>query len=410
MFTRVLSAAVLMAASLPAPAGAAPLTLDKALAVAVQRSPSAHAARASVASAAESARAAGQLPDPVLGIAIDNLPVTGTDRFRTTADSMTMKRVGISQEWLSREKRDSREAAARALVGREQVSEQAAIAETRLQTALAYLDAWYAAEALRLTTLTEHHVHEEYEAARARLASAGGSSQEVLALGAARGVAEDESAEVRQAQAVAFAALQRWVGTQPDVLAAPVVPAGAPEEAYVAAHPAVVAAQRDIELARREAAVAATNRRPNWTWQASYGQRTGFADMVSFGVNIPLPVDTAARQDRETAAKLALVEKAEAGLEDATRMATAEYRSLQGDAQRLAERIERYRASVVTPMQQRTQAALGGYGANQVTLMTLFAARHAEVDARRKLLALRRDLAKVQAQLAFKPLATGAAR
>jgi hypothetical protein len=40
--------------------------------------------------------------------------------------------------------------------------------------------------------------------------------------------------------------------------------------------------------------------------------------------------------------------------------------------------------------------------------MTLFEARHAEVDVQRKLLNLQRDLAKVQAQLAFKPIPGGA--
>jgi hypothetical protein len=40
--------------------------------------------------------------------------------------------------------------------------------------------------------------------------------------------------------------------------------------------------------------------------------------------------------------------------------------------------------------------------------MALFEARHAEVDAQRKLLGLQRELARAQAQLAFKPLASGA--
>ena len=38
----------------------------------------------------------------------------------------------------------------------------------------------------------------------------------------------------------------------------------------------------------------------------------------------------------------------------------------------------------------------------------VFEARHAEVEAQRKVLNLRRDLAKVQAQLIFKPIAQGA--
>jgi outer membrane protein TolC len=227
-------------------------------------------------------------------------------------------------------------------------------------------------------------------------------------LTAARGVAEDESADMQQLQAAALVSLQRWVGTRPDALVSPALPAVAGEQAYVVAHPAVIQAQRDIEVARAEASATGANRRPNWTWQASYGQRTGFSDMVSIGVSIPLPVSPGERQDRETAAKLALVEKAEASLEEATRMATSEYRALASDAQRLAQRVERFRAGVVVPSQQRTQAALAGYRSNQVPLMTLFEARHAEVDTLRKHLNLQRDLAKVQAQLAFKPIPGGA--
>lgn len=408
MFTRFLAVAVAIAAILPAPAGAEPLSLDQALTLATQRSQSARAARAGVASATEVARAAGQLPDPMLSVGLDNLPITGPERLSTTADSMTMKRIGISQEWLSAGKRATREAAAGAQIRRERVAEEAALADTRLQAALAFVDAFYAGEALKLTTLNEHHMHEEFEAASARVASAGGSSQEVLALTASRGLAEDESADVRQSLAAALVSLQRWVGLQPESLTAPTLPALVQEQAYVANHPAVLAAQRDVEVARREAAVAATNRHPNWTWQVSYGQRTGFPDMVSFGVNIPLPVAPAERQDRETASKLALVEKAEANVEEATRMATAEFRSLSSDAQRLSQRIQRYRSGIVTPTQQRIEAALAGYGSNQVTLLTVFEARHADVEVQRKLLTLERDLARVRAQLAFKPIPAGA--
>lgn len=410
MLTRNLRKAALAFATLPALSAAAPFTLDQALELAVQRSEAARSARAGVASAAQAARVAGQLPDPTLGVGLDNLPVTGAEKFSTTSDSMTMKRVGISQEWLSSEKRAARQSAAQAAVEREAVMEQSARAQARLQTALAYLDAYYAGETLKLTTLTEHHVHEELEAAKGRLTASMANSQEVLAMTSARGAAEDESQEVRQVEAIAAVALQRWTGRQPDELAPPVLPATVAEETYVASHPSVLAAQRDVEVARQEAAVATTNRKPNWSWQVSYGQRTGYSDMMTFGVSIPLPVSPAERQDRETASKLALVDKAEASLTEATRAATADYRSLASDNQRLTERIERYRLGVVAPAQQRTQAALAGYRSNQASLMTLFEARHAEVDVQRKLLALRRDLSKTQAQLAFKPLIAGGAQ
>lgn len=400
--------ALVVAAALPAALPiAAQLTLDQATERAVLRSEATRAARAGTASADEAARAAGQLPDPMLSLGIDNLPLTAPNRLSTTADSMTMKRVGISQEWLSQDKRSVLQAAARAAADREAVNEQSAVAQTRLQTALAYLDAYYAGETLKLTRLTEHHLQEELDVARGRMASPAGSSQDVLAMASARGMAQDASAEIQQTQAAATVALQRWVGPTRDALAPPILPTSSTELAYVAAHPSVLTAQRDIELARQEAAVAAAKRKPNWTWQVAYGQRSGYSDMVSFGVSIPLPVSPPERQDRDTASKLALVEKAEASLEEAARAATAEFHGLSSDAHRLGERIERFRLAVLTPAQQRTQAALAGYRSNQVAITTVFEARHAEVEVLRKLLMLQRDLAKTQAQLAYTPLLAG---
>ncbi|MBT2334817.1 TolC family protein [Variovorax paradoxus] len=400
-----LRTAALAAALLPQLATAAPMSLEAALQLAAQRSETARAARAGVLSATEAARAAAQLPDPTLRVGIENLPATGADRFSTTRDSMTMKRIGISQEWLSADKRAARRAAADASVGRETVQMQVAAANTRLQTALAYIDAFYAGESLKLATLMEHHAHEELEASRARLSSAIGSSQDVLALAGARGVSEDEAADVQQQQSTARVAFLRWVGVAPDDLMPPGAMALPSEEAYVAAHPTVAAMQRDVDVARQAAAVTASNRKPNWTWEVGYGQRTGYSDMVSVGVSIPLPVAPGERQDRDTAAKLALVEKAEADLSEATRAAAAEYRSLLSDAQRLRQRIDRYRSSVVAPAGQRTAAATAAYRSNQGSLVALFEARHAEVEARRKLLTLQRDLGRTQAQLAFRPLA-----
>jgi cobalt-zinc-cadmium efflux system outer membrane protein len=407
MYTHLLRAAALAAALLPRFAGAAPLTLDTAMGLAVQRSEAARSGRASLRSASEAARAAGQLPDPTLNVGVDNLPVTGPDRLSTTRDSMTMKSIGFSQEWVSADKRAARQSAAQAVANRQAVLARTAIADARLQTALAYLDAFYAGEVLKLTTLMEHHAHEELEAARGRLSSSNGSSQEVLALTGARGAAEDESAEVEQQRSASAVQLERWVGMPANELAPPSERPLPTEQDYVDGYPAVVALQRDADVAKHEAAVTATNRNPNWTWAVSYGQRTGYSDMVTFGVSIPIPLSPRERQDRDTSAKLALVDKAEADLAEATRAAAAEYRSLLSDVNRLQERTERYRTGVVTPAGQRVSVAMASYGSNQTSLVTLFEARHAEVDAQRKLLSLQRDLAKAKARLTYKPLTPG---
>ena len=100
--------------------------------------------------------------------------------------------------------------------------------------------------------------------------------------------------------------------------------------------------------------------------------------------------------------------KAEADLAEATRAAAGEYRGLASDVRRLQERIDRYRAGVVTHAAQRTTVAMASYASNQTSLVTLFEARHAEVEAQRKLLNLQRDLARAKAQLTYKPLVPGA--
>ena len=400
-------AAVLAAALLPALAPAQPLSFEQALGLAVQRSEAARAGRAAAASAGEAARAAGQLPDPMLRAGIENLPVTGPDRFSTTRESMTMKRIGISQEWLSADKRDARERAARAAADRDAVQAGIAESEARLQVALAYLDAWYADAALKLTAQDEHHLHEQLEAARARLAGATGSSAEVLQLSSAKGMAEDESAQARQLRSAALLSLQRWVGFLPEALTNVPTLAIPSEREYLARHPLLASLQREAEAARRAAEVAAKERTPNWTWEVAYGQRTGYSDLVTLGVSIPLQLAPSQRQDRETAARLALVEKAEAELAEAGRAAAAEYQTMASDATRLEQRIQRYRAAVATPARQRTAAALAAFRSNQGPLTGLFEARHAEVEAERRLLTLERDLAKVRAQLAMKPLAEG---
>jgi outer membrane protein, heavy metal efflux system len=407
MFTRFLAAVLGSAALLSSSASAAELTLAQALDRAAAHSQAWRAARAASAGATETARAAGQLPDPMLSVGVDNLPVTGPERLRTTADSMTMKRIGISQEWVSTEKRALRRAAMDAQVARETLLEQVALADVRLQTALAYLDAYYAGEALELTRLAEQQATETSSVVTTRLASASAGSGEALRAAAARNMAEDEAAEAQQQLASARVALERWLGTPVEGLAPAALPGVPNEQSYVQAHPAVLQAQRDLDAARADAAATAANGRPNWTWQAAYGQRVGVSDMVSVGVSIPLPIAPGERQDRETAAKLALVTRAEALVEEALRIAAAEHRSLASDAQRLAQRAERYRTGVTAVARQRVQAALAGYQSTQVSLSDVFDARQAEVDAQRRLLALQRELAKVQAQLVFKPVSGG---
>jgi outer membrane protein TolC len=410
MFIVALRAAVLAAAFLPILASSQPLTLQQALELASRRSEATVAARAGATSATEIARGAGRLPDPMLRMGIENLPVTGPDRFNPSTDFMTMKRVGISQEWLSRDKRAAREAAALASVERESIQARGVEATTRLQTAFAFLDVWFAQSARDIAERAERNLREELEVARARMSAGPGTATETLALSTAHGLAEDAADEARQQHAAALTELKRWVGDETAELSSPPGLELPTEAQYLASHPTLVALGLDIEVSRRAAEAAASERTSNWTWEVAYSQRTGFSDMMSFGVSIPLQVAPAQRQDRDIAARLALVDKARSELEEATREAAAEFRRLSGDTTRLQQRIDRFRTGVLSPARQRAVVSLTAYRSNQMPIAGFFEARNAEVDAHRKLLSLERELARTQARLAFKPLANGAER
>src|SRR5712691_8988184 len=65
------------------------LTLEEAQRRAVDRSRQLVAQDSAVRASREMAVAAGQLPDPVLKMGVDNLPIIGPDQFSVTRDFMT---------------------------------------------------------------------------------------------------------------------------------------------------------------------------------------------------------------------------------------------------------------------------------------------------------------------------------
>ena len=85
-----------------------PLGLATAVQAALARSQALSAQDAAVRSAREAAVAAGQRPDPVLRLSLENLPIEGEDRFSTTRDFMTSKSVSLMQTLPSQAKRQSR--------------------------------------------------------------------------------------------------------------------------------------------------------------------------------------------------------------------------------------------------------------------------------------------------------------
>ncbi|KXU83402.1 transporter [Paraburkholderia monticola] len=399
--------AALIVASVAAHAQEAPVTLDAALQSATDRSAAMGAAQASVRASSEASIRAGQLPDPMLKAGVDNLPVTGPQKFTIGQDFMTMRRIGIEQEWVSGDKRRLRSALANDVVDRERAGYLAQLANTRQQTATAWLNAVYAKKAVSLQQELVGHMTHELDATKASYRGAKATAADVMQAQAMLAQTQDQLLKSQQTLQTALIGLSRWTATPvSDVTGEPPAPqsyvSSLPPEELSQVQPVLVAASRDIAVADADTAVANSNRSPNWTWEVAYQQRGGgFSNMVSVGVSIPLPIHRKDSQDRDAAEKAELGTRARLMYEDAQRQVEADIRTQSATLASGRERITNLTHSLLPAADQRVQLAAAAYRAGTGSLADTFAARRAQLDAELQVLDLQRDVSQTWAQLEY---------
>lgn len=398
-----------LAAAAPcARAADAPLTLAEAQRRAVARSTLLPAQDAAASAARSMAVAASQWPDPVLKLGVDNLPVSGADAWSFTKDSMTMGRIGVMQEILSSGKREVRAQRYEREATRVEVEKSAVAAGVARDAALAWIDRYYAERSVALIAQQAAEAGLEIESAELAYRTGRGPQADVFAARGARAALAEKASDAKRRATTATTMLARWIGPEAD---APL--AGAPDFSRVpldrtrlsdqlAHHPQIAMLAQAESVAESEAKVAQADRDPNWSVEVYYQQRApGFGNMMSVGVNVPLPWDRANRQDRDVAAKLALADQARAQREDALRTHVAEVQGMLEEWENGRERLALYADSLLPLARERTDAALAAYRGGKGALADLLAARRGELDVRRDQLMLERETARLWAQLAF---------
>src|SRR5947199_175763 len=124
-----------------------PLPLAEALKIGERISPRLAAQGAALAAATELVPRARELPDPKLRIGVDNLPVNGADRFRYDSDFMTMRKIGVMQDFPNREKRRLRGERAALERDVEAANLAAQRAGLRREIAIGWLELYFAQQA-----------------------------------------------------------------------------------------------------------------------------------------------------------------------------------------------------------------------------------------------------------------------
>jgi outer membrane protein TolC len=384
------------------------LSLTEALKIGERSSPRLAAQGAALAAAEELVPRAGQLPDPKLRFGIDNLPVTGPDRFQYNTDLMTMRRIGLMQDIPNGEKRKLREARA----ARERDVEAANLAAQRAgvqrEIALAWLELYYARQARPPLADLRRELQLQLDTIPAAIASGRQTTGDALALRGAVEAAQDRIIEQDRSIERARVALAVWLpGDASRPLSDP-PDTGRFDHALAALlenlheHPDQrIYAEREA-LARTDLALASNSKKPDWSVELSYGQRApAYDNMITLMVSIDLPWEAEKRQDRDVAARQRLADQASAQAEEARRIHEAELRGSYADWQTAGVRMERFEKLLLPLARERVGAGLAAYRGGRGELALVLEARRAETETRLGFLQSQLERARAWAKLNF---------
>lgn len=385
------------------------LSFEQALRLAQERSRRLVGYDSAASAAREMAVAAGQLPDPTLKAGINNLPINGADQFSVTRDFMTMRSIGVMQEFTREDKRKARATRLEREADTAVAGRMLALANLQRDTAMAWLDRYYQERMREVLVAQRDEARLQIEAADAAYRTGRGMQADVFAARSSVAQIEDRIAQSDRQIATATTQLSRWVGEEParqPLASLPVLDLVPLElrdlQAQLEHHPQIAVMARQEDMARADADIARTNKRADWTVELMYSQRgPGYSNMISLNVSIPLQWDQKNRQDRELASKLAMAEQMRAQREEAVREHVAEVAAMLQEWQSNRERIARYDASLIPLAAERTRAALASYRGGMGTLAAVLEARRNEIDTRMERLRLEMEAARGWAQLTY---------
>jgi outer membrane protein TolC len=384
------------------------LSLDQALRLAQDRSRQLPAQDAAAAAAREMSVAAGQLPDPTLKAGINNLPINGPDRFSLTRDFMTMRSIGVMQEFTRAGKRKARSTRYEREAELAEAGRELALTNLQRDTATAWLERHFQERMRAVLVAQRDEARLQIDAADAAYRGGRGSQADVFAARSSVAQIEDRIAQTERQIATATTQLARWVGT-----AASEALGSAPGldtvrlrpedmETQLAHHPQIALMLKQEAVAQADADLAQADKTPDVSVELMYNQRgPAYSNMVSLNLSMPLQWDRKNRQDRALAAKLATLEQMRDEREEATRAHVAEALAMLQEWHSDRGRLTRYDASLLPLAADRTRAALAAYRGGTGALAAVLEARRVEIDTRLERLRLQMDAARLWAQLEY---------
>ncbi len=363
------------------------LTLAETIQLATQNQPLLQSLDDAATSSRQAAIAEGQLPDPKVKFGVINLPVTTSDALRYNRDEMTMVNVGISQDVIPLKQREL--ASNRMLAEADQFhTEQVATARAiERDVALAWLDVYEAQRKVELYQRMIDDMVAERKVLAVSVSSGGAKTSDVLRMDTDISMTNEKRIFAQRDERKARAALARWIGKSASRSISSELPVmtnsfshGANQSA-LEQHPLLRNAYQTEKVAQFDVDSAQANLERNWGWEVGYGKRfNDRSDMLSFQVSIDLQLDRANRQDRRTAEKLVLVEKARKLTEDRRRELSSELESAMADAEAADARENEHITKLIPNAQAKLSIAQAAYTSGKQSIGDVWQARRDVID------------------------------
>jgi len=399
------------------PAPADPLSLQQAINLAQRYDPWLQGSLHDQRSMEDMSVASGALPDPKVSLAFANLP---TNTWDFDQEPMTQFKVGVSQMFPRGDQRGLQQKKMQLMSQRMPFERAERLAQIRLQVSTMWLDAWQAQQSVELIKRNYYLFEQMSEITQSSYASAMGHTrqQDVIRAQLELTRLEDRLVSLEQQRDSNFAALGQWIAqfeggptSEEDALIVqrPVtsLPTDDPELAVIApawllqeqksdwqqlsqifmAHPSVRMLEQKIYVSRTEVDLAQQKYSPEWGVNASYGYRdddpvgSERADFFSVGVTLDVPLFTANRQDREVSAAVSKVESVKTEKWLRLKSMLSGFESMRAQWQRLNQRHELYRTTLLPQAHEQAEASLTAYTNESGGFSEVMRARIAELNA-----------------------------
>jgi cobalt-zinc-cadmium efflux system outer membrane protein len=383
----------------PAVAAARPMTFADALNLAASDAPSIKARETRMRAARMAADSADALPDPKLDLSLQNVPVTRSEAFSLSRDFMTMKTVGVSQDFPNPAKRRARLGRAEADIAAAEAGTAVETRNVRVAAALAWADLYFAERRLAVLRSLDESIDDIADTVVARLAAGSARPSQGLQPKQLKANVGDRRSDLQAEIVRAKAELARWTGDpDPSAVGAPPDWSINPDRltSAIDALPSLQVLDAATAQAEADVRLARAQKRPDWSVSASYSKREpNFSDMVSIGVAIDLPLFSKHRQDPLITARAQEAQSARLEREAAEREFRARLQSELAMHRALQERSIRANETLIPLAKQRAELDRASYAAGRIDLGTAleatFALAEAEIDAVDREAALVRD-------------------